>query len=259
MAITFDKSTCCDDGLCVQVCPRRNFFVYKDGQVRMVASESLACNACGHCVAVCPTGSLNLSGMAEQRSLEVPQFDLEQLKSLMLTRRSIRAYTEQKVERALVEQLLNVARYAPTGGNLQRVEWLAVDSPAKIKAIIEETIVFLRTDAAYAGTVAAYDKGVDIVLRGAPCLLLAHAPEEYALSPQDCTAANTYLELLAHANGLGSCWPGFVIRAAAYSTQLRELLGIPQGRSLYAGLMLGYPAVRYHKVPQRKALRLTWM
>ena len=51
------------------------------------------------------------------------------------------------------------------------------------------------------------------------------------------------------------CWSGFVIAAASNGVDLG--IPLPEGRKICGGLMIGYPAVQYARVPPRKPVRLT--
>ena len=71
----------------------------------------------------------------------------------------------------------------------------------------------------------------------------------------DCATAVSYLELALHSYGIGTCWSGFVIAAASNGVDLG--IPLPEGRKICGGLMIGYPAVQYARVPPRKPVRLT--
>ncbi len=69
--------------------------------------------------------------------------------------------------------------------------------------------------------------------------------------------------LMAHALGLGTCWNGYLSRAASGFkvggfTALRELLELPDHHDVYAAATVGFPAVRLHSVPPREA-RAHWV
>jgi nitroreductase len=104
---------------------------------------------------------------------------------------------------------------------------------------------------------AAYDKGQDRILRGAPYLAIAHTGSEYGSARLDCAIAATTLELLAHTEGIGTCWAGFFLIAMAdHANPLYGLLGIPSDHQVGAALMMGYPKLRYRRVPQRKPIQM---
>ena len=256
--IAIDRERCIGDGFCVRVCPMRDFRL-EEGKARLVEPEQFVCINCGHCVAVCPTAAIRLEGDASEAiPAEEPETLSGYAERLMKTRRSTRWYLPRPVENATVEQALDVARYAPTGKNAQAVEWTAVNNPATLHTVGELTARWLVQHPARSMVAKAWFEGVDRILRGAPCLVLAHAPADYDLSPQDCAAAVSYLELILHARGLGSCWCGYVIGACAASAELRDLLAVGEGRAVFGGLMVGYSGERYRRIPGRKPAKIVW-
>jgi len=52
-------------------------------------------------------------------------------------RRSIRQFTEQTIERELLEQILDAARWAPTAGNQQRWRFIVV-TDATVKEMVRK-------------------------------------------------------------------------------------------------------------------------
>ena len=75
---------------------------------------------------------------------------------------------------------------------------------------------------------------------------------------EDCRAAAAYLELAAHARGLGACWPGFLMDAAQ-APPLAEALGVPEAYEVHAAIMLGHMKYRYRRIPKRNAPSATWL
>jgi ferredoxin len=54
-----DRQSCTKDGACAAVCPLRLISTQGDGYPVPIDGALEKCLACGHCVAVCPTGSLS--------------------------------------------------------------------------------------------------------------------------------------------------------------------------------------------------------
>ena len=106
--------------------------------------------------------------------------------------------------------------------------------------------------------VAAWDAGVDRILRGAPHVIVAFAHQDDRTAPAACTIAQTYLELAAHALGLGACWAGYFNAAANMWPPLQETLGLPQGHVSFGAMMVGYPRFKYHRIPPRRTARIKW-
>jgi len=112
----------------------------------------------------------------------------------------------------------------------------------------------------FPGVVKAWKDGRDMVLRGAPHVAIAHAPANgNMLKPtEDCAIAISYLELAAHAHGIGACWSGFLANGANDYQPLVEALGLPEDHKVYGALMLGYPKFRYRRIPLREPAKIEW-
>jgi nitroreductase len=73
----------------------------------------------------------------------------------------------------------------------------------------------------------------------------------------DCDAALVAMMLAAHAHGLGTCWNGWLAKAAdAFKARravgLRRLLQIPDHHEVGAAMTVGIPGIQLHSVPQRE-------
>jgi nitroreductase/NAD-dependent dihydropyrimidine dehydrogenase PreA subunit len=257
--ISVDASACKRDGMCMEVCPLGCIEADAEGLPR--PAPEAVCIACGHCVAVCPHGALSNVNVDAQACRPAPKNlpGEEAVRSLMLARRSVRAYKDKPVEPAVLSGLLDTARFAPTAVNTQNVAWVACTDPAKVRQAAGLAVDWLRTSGVYPKMVEAWDKGHDVAMRGAPAFVAAHCPSDYAWGDVDCTIAVSYLELAAASAGLGTCWAGLLTRAAQASPALSGLLGIPEGQTVRAALMLGYPKYRYQLIPPRNEARVSWM
>lgn len=259
--IEINKERCGRDGLCTVVCPANLIKKEEDGSIKTVENAKAQCFACGHCIAICPKGALTLSGVAPEELPEVKEdlkISRDQIAQLMKSRRSVRLYKETPVTREIIEELLNIARFAPSARNVQPLQWLILDSPGEVRTLAGIVVDGFRDNASMTSFIEAYDRGRDIVFRGAPHLVIAYAREDGFIPSVDCTIALTYLELAAAVYGLGTCWAGFLMRAAALNPLIEKHLNIPGEHRLYGALMLGYPRHRYARIPPRKPLIATW-
>jgi len=269
--IKVDQEKCKHDGICTAVCPM-SIIEMKDGSLPLLTSglEDL-CISCGHCVAVCPHGALSLDDMKVADCPPVRaelELGSEQAEHFFRSRRSIRTYSPKAVEREKLARLISIAQYAPTGTNSQQVQWLVINSREQLHAMGAMIIDMLRylikvghpLAQAYRleRSVAAWEAGKDPVLRGAPALVIAHAPASYPLAQVDSTIALTFLDLAAPTVGLGTCWAGFFMMAATQNPQLQELLALPEGHACCGAVMIGYPKYAYHRLPTRKEATISW-
>ncbi|MEW5913310.1 MAG: nitroreductase family protein [Thermodesulfobacteriota bacterium] len=272
MGISIDLEKCRQDGFCSQVCPASIIAMEgPDGTPSPVAGFEEICIHCGHCLAVCPHGALSLDGVSPDQVAPIKKelaIGPAQAAQFMNGRRSIRRYQDKPVDRALLEQALDVARQAPSGHNAQPVEWVIYSGREQVGRISDLVVAWLawvcEHNPEMAGplhldlVVAQYRAGHDRVFRGAPHLILTHAHQDNGFAQSSCTIALAYLELAAYSLGLGACWAGYFLRAAQYYKPLQEALNLPEGHITFGGMMLGYPQYRYLRIPPRKPLRAQW-
>ncbi len=269
--ITVNRQSCHKDGLCSAACPARLIDFTPGHYPEPIAEAEELCIRCGHCVAVCPNGSLL---HAEMPLADCPQIRPElflsqaQCEQFLRSRRSIRNYRDQAVPRETLQRLIEVARYAPTGHNSQTVEWLVLSDRDELDRLVQivgqwmrwmltnmqELALSLHMDKA----LARLEQGEDVVLRGAPVLVIAHAPKEDRMAQTSCTIALTYLELAATGMELGGCWAGYFNAAVSTFPPMQQALALPAGHQCFGAMMIGYPALRYQRLPERKAPSITW-
>lgn len=269
---TIDPKKCKRDEICAAECPAQIIIqADKKSLPTLLENGEEFCTNCGHCVAVCPHGALTLATMSLADCPPV-QKDLlpsaDSVKQLLHARRSIRQYKEKVVPRKLLMELIDTARYAPTGSNKQQVYWTVFQNPEEVRKMAGMVVDFMKmmlpitTDEAmvrrFGRIVDAWDKGRDRIMRDAPHLVVVHSPADLPLAAEDCLIALTYLELYAYAKGLGTCWAGYFKSIAGLHKPLIDALDLPAGHKCFGAVMLGYPKNIYHRIPKRNEPLVTW-
>lgn len=262
-----DEIKCNKDGFCVAECPMNIIELEEVASYpSMIPGGEEICNRCGHCIAVCPQGALRHSLIPVEDCAEMkPELTIseEQAVQFLRSRRSIRVYKDKPVERKKIKRLIEIARYAPTGGNSQLVEWLVLTDKSKLHDIsrlaietllrdINERLQVPAVNLYLSRIVKAWETGHDLILRNAPMLLLASTPSKASTGMADLCIALSYLDLIAPIMGLGTCWGGLLQHAIASSDPLKKFMGVPAGHPYHFPMMLGYPESKYYSLPGRK-------
>lgn len=275
--------SCIRCGKCVRVCPSKIFTQpASGGEIGLQGIGS--CIVCGHCVAVCPTGSVEHGDFPPQKVHPVDRELLpspEQVMLLCKARRSNRAFTVKPVPEETLDRILEAAHRAPTASNLQRVAFTLVTDPEKLHAISAFTVgvfasilrklenpllkpVLKRIAPQLYGYVphfkrliSEFDKGNDLILRGATAVILIHTPSESRFGCQDANLAYQNGSLMAESLGVAQFYTGFVCSAVEQdrNRRLAKMLGI--SGKIRAGMALGIPAFRYPNYIDRKDINVT--
>ncbi len=150
----------------------------------------------------------------------------------ILSRRSIRKYTDQKISDELIGEILKAAMSAPSANNLQ--PWHFV--------IISERQILDRIPEFHPYSSMLYFAPLAIAVCG-------DAELQSAFWVQDCSAASENILLAAHAKGLGAVWLAIYPREQRVQG-LRKLLGLPENIIPLSLISLGYPAAK--KPPENR-------
>ena len=157
----------------------------------------------------------------------------------LLTRRSVRKYSDRPVEEEKLDKVLTAGLYAPTGMNNQLPVLVAVrDKETRDK--------LSRMNAAVMG--ASGDP-----FYGAPCVIVVLSDPERMTWVEDGSLVLGNLMNAAHSLGLGSCW---IHRAKeCFDTpEGKELLrawGVPENYRGVGNCILGYAAEEPEAKPRK--------
>ena len=145
----------------------------------------------------------------------------------ILTRRTVRKYKKVKVDWEKIGRVLEAGRAAPSSGNLQNWIFIVVDDENKRKLIAEACF----------NQYWMADAPIQIVICSKP----AEAERHYGIrgerlySVQNCAAAAENMVLMAHDQGLGTCWIG-----AFDEDKIKDTLGIVKEARPQIILTIGY-------------------
>lgn len=143
----------------------------------------------------------------------------------IMTRRSIRKYTDKQIPEEVVQQILQVAMAAPSAGNEQPWHFI----------VIKERNTLLK--------ITAFHPHAHMLKEAALAMLVCNDPELEKFKGRgilDCSAATENILLAAHAMGLGAVWLG-IYPVEERMAGMRKLLGLPSRIIPLSLVSMGYP------------------
>ena len=151
---------------------------------------------------------------------------------LLLSRRSVRAYTAEPIDEALLARVLDNCAYAPSSRNDQPCYFIIVQDRDKLKHL-----------ASMRGTSSAP------IARAPMAIAICSDPKQSRRHVEDgCIGAYHFL-LAAWAHGLGTCWIGGMDR-----DDVKDAIGAPHDHYVACVTPLGYPA-ETPTPPERREVR----
>lgn len=152
-----------------------------------------------------------------------------ELLGLMKARRSIRKYTDERLNSESLEKILRAGLLSPSGRNKRPWEFIVV----REKSVLERMAVSRAS-------------GAQMLAGAAAAIVVIADAEKTDVWVEDCSIAMSNMHLTASSLGVGSCWIQGRLREAENGEPtedfLRGLLHFPGQYKLQAILSLGMPA-----------------
>ena len=158
------------------------------------------------------------------------------------TRRSIRKYTGQEIEKGKIEEILKAGMYAPSAVNKRPWHFLVITDKGVRAEISEKHSNAHMLKNAQAGILVCLETA------------LQH-DDGYGI--QDCSAAVQNMLLAAHDMGLGTVWCGVFPRMNRVA-DMKEMFDLPAGIEPFGLICLGYPAEEKEQPERFQPERVHW-
>ena len=147
---------------------------------------------------------------------------------LLRQRRSIRKFTEGKIEPGKIALLEEALLRCPTSRNNRPWEFVLVDDPQLLRQLT-----------------TAKAHGTSFFATAPLAIVVAADPRLSDVWVEDCSIAAIVAQLTAEELGLKSCWAQLRLRphaeAPSASEYVRQLVGLPEGFEVPMVIAIGYP------------------
>jgi nitroreductase len=152
--------------------------------------------------------------------------------TLIKERRSVREYSKKKIERKILEEIIDCARLAPSSRNVQPWHFVVVTDESKLSKISELPSL-----------------GSPFIKNAAACIIVCVSLDSKRGAEDSCLASENAM-LAAKSLGIGSCYVAAMGKDVA---PIRSLLGIPENVAISCLISLGYYD-KNPKTPEKRKL-----
>ena len=253
--VIIDKEKCIGCGKCVRDCVSEKLGIV-DGKAVFKYER---CIQCGHCFAICPTGAVSMRDYPdtpEEKVVDMTEFDADKLLAAMKSRRTIRQFKNKEIPSDVIEKIIEAGRYCPTGTNAQDFAFTVITD--KLGAIEKECVKFFRWGQKAVTPFSSYIKNSTIddnfFFKKAPLVIIVSGRGNTS-----ACLASSYMELMAESLGLGVLYSGFFIAAARLNPKIGAMLKLEKGYKPVTTLVIGYPDVKYERIPPRNKSKVNYM
>lgn len=261
--LKIDEELCNACGQCAKLCIRDNIIVDE-----FAIETGSNCFECGHCMAVCKVGAINLKSfeghedrIVEYDSHDIP-IDYDELLQFLKQRRSIRWFKNKKIDKTTFDKLFEGAYYSPSAQNNQDVEFAVLDE--KLDEFMDLVYDIIKCDEEKFFRIKEFGdylkdsstKEFHPLLWEGKQLILTFSTDKTS-----AVIASTRLELLAYSLGLGGFYSLFILKADEINHEkLMEFFPqIDPQKHMYSAFVIGYPKVRFKRTIPHSEINVTYM
>ena len=177
------------------------------------------------------------------------------------TRRSIRSYTEQPVEKAVLQKLLRLAVKAPTGSGMEPWGFVVLQDAQEINALSEsikrKVLEHLEECPQFAQYEAWLRNEHSHIFNQAGTVVVIYGNAASPWHVYDCSLAAGNLRLAAAEEGIGCCWIGFA-EALFNEASFKSAHHVPDDFRLVATLSMGYTKVPVPPCTRKEPVVFSW-
>lgn len=184
----------------------------------------------------------------------------------ILTRRSVRSYSEKQISDEDLELILEAARHAPSGGNSQSWHFTVIQNKEtlqELNILVKDSFKNLVVDentyrSKVSGKKSSQNENYKFYY-GAPTLVIVSNDRNYPNAMADCAVSLQNIFLAAHSLGIGSCWINQIAWFGDEPDMRSALteLGIPENYVVCGAAVIGYNNGNEVKASLRKEGNIT--
>lgn len=239
------------------------------------------CSTCCQCIAICQEQALSWEKVVPAKFDKINYPGPIQINELLRERRTIRDFTNVKIDRALLEQIVNNAKYAPTHNfNFKAI---IIDEPEVIENIDEAIYRFTKRLYRFVYKLKIIHQFVKITapkfefeyLKAKPkleksiqrgrafktlpaAIILIVGEKSVPFSLESAQYGLYNIDLYAQSLGLGCRNLVGNQMILNRSRRIRKLLRLSKQEKIFGTIAIGHPAVRFRNKVNGKQMIIQW-
>ncbi|MBN2349399.1 MAG: nitroreductase family protein [Bacteroidales bacterium] len=275
--INIDLEKCNLCGLCIKICHEYCLHIEND----ILTIDYKYCSTCTQCIAVCPKQALTWDNYKPEPFDKSLYPDSKQVDELFKERRTIRDYTDKKINKSILEEITAYAIYAPTHNfNLRAI----IIDDDEIISMIDELIYRISVNIykwLYKPRIVLWLLKLFVpesefeFLKAKPklekaqerkrgfktkpaAIILIVGDKRVPLSLESAQYALYNIDLYAQVKGLACRNLVGNQMALNRSKKLRNTLDLGNTEKIFGTITLGYPAIKFRNKVVGKHMDIQW-
>jgi nitroreductase/NAD-dependent dihydropyrimidine dehydrogenase PreA subunit len=275
--ITIDHDRCNLCKECIEICHEYCMSI----ENQLLSIDFKYCSTCCQCIAICQEQALSWEKVVPAKFDKINYPGPIQINELLRERRTIRDFTNVKIDRALLEQIVNNAKYAPTHNfNFKAI---IIDEPEVIENIDEAIYRFTKRLYRFVYKLKIIHQFVKITapkfefeyLKAKPkleksiqrgrafktlpaAIILIVGEKSVPFSLESAQYGLYNIDLYAQSLGLGCRNLVGNQMILNRSRRIRKLLRLSKQEKIFGTIAIGHPAVRFRNKVNGKQMIIQW-
>ncbi|MDQ2084947.1 nitroreductase family protein [Herbivorax sp. ANBcel31] len=178
-------------------------------------------------------------------------------------RRSVRFYSNRKIEVDTIKKILDAGNYAPTGAGVQPWRFVVVTNDEIIKKLAQNAkpiyAAFMdNADEYFKNMRKEFDDALeDSICYSAPAIIFVIGKKMVSYEV-DCPMVCQNMMLAARSLKIGSCWLGFATMAVDDNFKA-SVLKLEEDEVVFGPIAFGYPLKEFPQAPEKKEVIVDWV
>jgi nitroreductase len=239
------------------------------------------CSTCTQCISVCPKQAITWDNVKPEKFDKSLYPDSAHFAELLMQRRTIRDYTNQKIDRLLLEEIAGFAIYAPT--NNFNLRTIIIDEDQLINRI--DSLIYQFSANLYNWLyrpwiiqllIKIFSPGMEFeYLKAKPklenakkrnrsfkskpaAIILIIGDKKVPLTLESAQYALYNIDLYAQTKGIACRNLVGTQMVMNKSNYLRELLGLSKNENIFGAITMGYSAINFRNKVMGKNINIQW-